>query len=66
MSNIEKMRKYIAQTERKDSHRYQMSVVETIDLAHAAAETPVEIICLAFEYGLAKGYRAAKAEARKG
>ncbi len=66
MTEIEKMKKYIERTKMNVSlaSPYQMSVRETLDLAKGAAETPVDIICLAFDYGCAKGYRAAKAEGR--
>lgn len=44
-----------------------MNFAEAFELAHQAlncGDFPVEIISLAFDYGLAKGYRAAKAEGR--
>ena len=65
MSEIEKMKRYIERTTREADNSYQMNIREMLDLAHATVETPVEIVCLAFEYGKAKGYRAAKAEGRR-
>lgn len=64
MSEIEKMKRYIERTKLNKNDLYQMNMREMLDLAHATAETPVEIVCLAFEYGKAKGYRAAKAKRR--
>lgn len=65
MSEIEKMKRYIERTKISNDDFYQMNLIEMMDLAHAAAETPVDIVCLAFDYGKAKGYRAAKAEGRR-
>lgn len=48
----------------ENGHLYQMNMREMLDLAHTAAETPIDVVCLAFEYGKAKGYRAAKAEVK--
>ena len=64
MSEIEKMQRYIERTKVENGAFYQMNLREMLDLAHTAAETPVDVVCLAFEYGRAKGYRAAKAERR--
>ncbi len=64
MTEIEKMRRYIERTKVGKAGAYQMNLREMLDLAHTAAETPVDVVCLAFEYGRAKGYRAAKAERR--
>jgi len=65
MTAIEKIHRYIQRTQIKESDAYQMDLRELMDLAHATAEEPVDIICLTFNYGKAKGYRAAKAEAKK-
>lgn len=65
MSEIEKMKRYIERTKMEADNSYQMNIREMLDLANATVETPVEIVCLAFEYGKAKGYRAAKAEGRR-
>lgn len=62
MSEIEKIQRYIARTGvgYKDTSPYHMSVAEAFALARASDN--VRAISLAFEYGRAKGYRAAKAE----
>ena len=65
MSEIEKMQRYIARTKTTNMDAYQMNFREMKDLARTAADTPFDVVCLAFEYGRAKGYRAAKAEVRK-
>ena len=64
MTEIEKIRRYIEQTKVDNGRRYDITITEMLDLAHAAAETPIEVVCLAFEYGKAKGYRASKARVR--
>lgn len=63
MSEIEKMKRYIERT--KMSTIYQISLQEAFALAYQAYDAndfPIEMISLAFKYGQAKGYRAAKAE----
>lgn len=64
MSAIEKIEKYIENTG-KISGSYSMRMCETYEMIRMASETPVEALLLAFQYGQAKGYRAAKAEVRK-
>lgn len=69
MSEIEKMKKYIERTKMKtsDTGSYKMNVMEAFELAEQAigcGGLPVEMIILAFNYGQAKDYRAAKAEGR--
>lgn len=66
MSEIEKIRAYIAKRESGKfpfGTRYQMLLNEMSSLSSMDA---VEAVCLAFDYGRAKGYRAAKAEERRG
>jgi len=70
MSEIEKMKQYIEQTNIPVSKAsaYQMNMQEAFALSHQAytcGDFPIEMISLAFNYGQAKGYRAAKAEARR-
>ena len=60
MSEIEKMRRYIELTELDLDSFYEINICEVLALARIAAETPVESMALAFEYGRAKGYQAAK------
>ena len=69
MSEIEKMRRYIERTKMRtsDTGPYKMNLMEAFELAHKALDyhgLPIEVISLAFDYGKAKGYRAAKAEGR--
>lgn len=66
MSEIEKIQRYIDRTGKKypDGTPYQMNIGEIFALAHMTAEDAGAAICVAFEYGRAKGYRAAKAEER--
>lgn len=64
MTEIEKIRRYIDQTKVDNGGRYDININEMLDLAHAAAQTPIEAVCLAFAYGRAKGCRAAKARVR--
>lgn len=63
MSEIEKMKRYIERTKLNISATspYQADVKEVL----AISDLPVfDAITLAFAYGQAKGYRAAKAERR--
>ena len=65
MSEIEKMKRYIERT-KLDKNRMCLGFVEACALARGAktADDALEMIALAFNYGKAKGYRAAKAEVR--
>lgn len=63
MSEIEKMQKYIKRTKMDigTTSPYQLGTRQ----AFAVSDMPIiEAIFLAFNYGKAKGYRAAKAEVR--
>ena len=66
MSEIEKMKRYIERTKRGRADNYCIVYGEALELLHTVTDTNslFEIIVLAFEYGKAKGYRAAKAEGR--
>lgn len=68
MTEIEKMQRYIKRTNMKmeDEARYGINMGEVLELAHKAQDNSrsINMICLAFDYGCAKGYRAAKAERR--
>lgn len=67
MSEIEKMERYIERTTQfPDGTPYQMKLKELFGLTHMSKADDVGAICLAFEYGRAKGYRAAKAEGKGG
>ena len=65
MSEIEKMKRYIERTKLNISAAspYQMS---TRELFATSTLTVFDAVNLAFKYGQAKGYRAAKAEGRTG
>lgn len=70
MTAIEKMKGYIDRTQMKESLAtpYSLSLAEVFELAtraNSSIDLSVEMIALAFDYGKAKGYRAAKAEAKK-
>ncbi len=59
MTEIEKMRRYIENT-RMDHERsaaYTMRLNEMIELARLSNESAIDAICIAFEYGKAKGER---------
>lgn len=63
MSEIEKIQRYIARTKKfPDGTPYQMNLSEAFSLAGMSAEDAIGAVSLAFEYGRANGYRAAKAE----
>lgn len=67
MSEIEKMRRYIERTKMKKADRFYLDMAEAFELARQARDSSgvtLEVIALAFNYGKAKGYRAAKAEGR--
>ena len=67
MSELEKMQRYIEQTKMNEADNYCLVYREAVELLQTATDTNsmVEIIAFAFNYGKAKGYRAAKAEARR-
>lgn len=67
MDKIEKMKKYIERTKLKENDGFALGMQEALELTMRARDSkdfPLEIIDLAFKYGKAKGYRAAKAEVR--
>lgn len=69
MSEIEKMERYIKLSNIEETRSYKLNLSEAFalaDQAHNCGDLPIAVICLAFRYGKAKGYRAAKAEARRG
>ena len=64
MTKTEEIKRYIERT-KINAHLasgYQMYLQETLALAYMAEQTPIEAICLAFEYGKAKGYRMTKSK----
>lgn len=64
MSEIERIQRYIDQTGVKRAE-YNMSFKEAVEMTRMAANDPLDTIAMAFNYGKAKGYRAAKAEAQR-
>ena len=65
MNEIEKIKRYVAKNTIPNGSKYDLDIVDGFELSKAAHENkdlPLEIIVLAFNYGRAKGYRAAKAE----
>lgn len=68
MTEIEKMKRYISRTKLDKGDRFCMNVGEAFELAARAHENndlPLDIISLAFDYGKAKGYRAAQAKMKE-
>lgn len=65
MSEIEKIQRYVERSKKfPEGTPYQMNLLEAFSLTNMSREVGMDAICLAFEYGRAKGYRAAKAEGR--
>ena len=64
MSKIEKMKRYIERTKMNGAYNYCLVYSEAVELLHTATDvnSMFEVIALAFDYGKAKGYRAAKAK----
>ena len=62
MSEIEKMKRYIERTNANISDRYEIELLEVRELTRKPDKA--DAVYLAFLYGRAKGYRAAKAEVR--
>lgn len=67
MNVIEKIQRYIENTGVKypNGNPYQMRLSEMFALSHLASDFALDAVCLAFEYGRAKGERCAKARAKK-
>ena len=63
MSSIEKMEKYIEKTGDLGT-MYSLSMVEAQALVELWTQNRIDAILVAFNYGRAKGYRAARKEAR--
>lgn len=65
MSEIEKIKRYIERTKVSNTDCYKMNVCEVFELASKAkcgGDEAFSVIETAFNYGRAKGYRAAQAE----
>lgn len=57
---LQRIERYIKETEipRNEKTRYDLKTKELFEIR--AVESPIESTVLAFEYGMAKGYRAGK------
>lgn len=67
MSEIEKMKRYIERTPTGREDRYCLMLSELLEIMGMGEASPdglFDAVGLAFNYGKAKGYRAAKAERR--
>ena len=63
MNELEKIEKYIERTKIANKNKYCIYTDEAFALKHLAELNCYKAIPLAFNYGQAKGYRAAKKEA---
>ena len=68
MSEIEKMKRYIERTKLPEDpmDNFCFCLGELDEIGRYAQADMFHALCLLFEYGKAKGYRAAKAEWRAG
>ena len=66
MSEIEKMKRYIERTHMSKADNYCLVHCEIVEMLNTATDVDsmFDVIALVFDYGKAKGYRAAKAEGR--
>lgn len=64
MDTIQTIIAYIRRSKIRNAKRYQMNLYELMELNKLGHTSPQEALCIAYDYGRAKGYRAAKAEAR--
>lgn len=62
MNEIDRMQKYIDATEIKNSSRYDISVSNINAIYEMAQGDFFKALCLIFQYGRARGYRAAEKE----
>lgn len=65
MNGLQTIQAYISHTGMKNADAYCMRVDELRTLYALSEQEPYTAFCLAFAFGQAKGYRAAKAEVRK-
>lgn len=66
MSDIERIRNYVDKTnsQMKNRSAYDMRIGEIMALYDARESGWYNVLCLAFNFGMAKGYRMAKKEAQ--
>ena len=65
MSELEKIQRYIDSVKISGAQRYDMKLDEWVALSRATKEgltKGADVVSLAFNFGRAKGYRAAKAD----
>lgn len=61
MNTVQRIKAYIRRTQAGNLDRYEMDMDELLYLKHECMRgDPVDAIILAFDYGRAKGYRAAR------
>ena len=65
MEGLQAIQEYISRTGMKNADNYCMRVGELRALYGLVEQDPYTAFCLAFAFGQAKGYRAAKAEVRR-
>ncbi|MCM1234386.1 MAG: hypothetical protein NC489_30160 [Ruminococcus flavefaciens] len=67
MEFIEALKLYVERTKMSKGlkEKYNMSTNQMLTLLDFTKSSPMEAIFLAFDYGRAKGYRAAKGEQRR-
>ncbi len=65
---MEKIRKYVERFKKLHSKNkcYGMYANEVSEIRNAIESKPFDVIMLIFDYGYARGYRACKAEQKKG
>lgn len=63
MNEVERIQQYVKNT-KGNFERYKLSAYEAALLMFQAGDIPLDSVLLAYNYGRAKGYRAAKAEVK--
>ena len=61
---IDKIEQYISSRKIYNRNCYQMTLEELWELKELSGESAMAALCLAFNYGRAKGWQAARAERR--
>ena len=62
VDSIQRIKKYISSEKKALNINYEMSINECLDLMKYSRKDTGKALCLAFDYGRAKGYRTAKSE----
>lgn len=65
---MDRIKKYVERFMKAHNRneRYGLYAEDIVEIKNAVLEKPFETICLTFDYGYIKGYRAALAEMKKG